>query len=376
MRAFDELRPTASRILNSRLGTLGLRCGLILLIVLLAAAIVWGLAQLKLIVIPMLIAMILAAAMGPLVNWLDRRWVPRTLATWIVFLAGLSLLGGTGALLTMAVRAQWDRLADAFDEGVEELQALVTEGAIPVSSEQIAAARDAAADFLTSSQFGSGALAGVSVALQALTGVILVLVILFFLLKDGGRIWGFLLRPLDDEQQERGRRIGRTGLVVLGGYARGTALVALVDAVAVGIVLAVLQVPLALPLAVVIFLTAFIPVIGPTIGGAVAAVVAFVANGPTAALIVAIAVFVIIQLEQNLLRPVVMGRSVDLHPLAIIVALVAGTALGGLAGAVLAVPVAATAWAAVKAWRAPVERPVGDGGTAELERGAGQPLGG
>jgi predicted PurR-regulated permease PerM len=348
-----------SRILGDRLGRLGIRSGLILLILLLASAVVWGLAQLKLIVIPLLIAMILAAAMGPLVNRLDRRGVPRTLATWIVFLAGLAALGSTGALITMAVRAQWNRLADAFDEGVEELQALVTEGAIPIDSEQIAATRDAVADFLTSSQFGSGALAGVSVAIQTLTGIILVLVILFFLLKDGGRIWEFLLRPFDGERRERGRRIGRTGLVVLGGYARGTALVALVDAVAVGVVLAVLQVPLALPLAVVIFLTAFIPVIGATIGGAVAAIVALVVNGPTVAIIVAIAVFVIVQLEQNLLRPIVMGRSVDLHPLAVIVALAAGTALAGLAGAVLAVPVAATAWAVVRAWNAPVERPAG-----------------
>ena len=362
MPALDDARPTPSRLFSDRLGRLGIRSGLILLIVLLASAVVWGLAQLKLIVIPLLIAMILAAAMGPLVNWLDRRrGVPRALATWIAFLALLGLLGGTGALITMAVRAQWDRLADAFDEGIEELQALLTEGAIPFDSEQIAAARDAIGDFLASSQFGTGALAGVSNAVQALTGVILVLVILFFLLKDGDRIWEFLLRPLDSEGRERGRRIGRTGLVVLGGYARGTAIVALVDAVAIGIVLVVLQVPLALPLAVVIFLTSFIPVIGPTIGGGIAAIVALVAIGPTAAIIVAVAVFVIVQLEQNLLRPVVMGRSVDLHPLAIIVALVAGTALAGLAGAVLAVPVAATAWAAVKAWNPPAERAVGRG---------------
>jgi predicted PurR-regulated permease PerM len=365
MPALDDVRPIASRILTGRLGRLGIQSGLILLILLLASAIVWGLAQLKLIVIPLVIALILAAAMGPLVNWLDRRGVPRTLATWIAFLGGLAVLGGTGALITVAVRTQWDSLVTSFDEGLEELQALLTEGPIPVSSEQIAAARDSVADFLTSSQFGTGALAGVSIAIQALTGVILVMVILFFLLKDGARIWEFLLRPFDAEGRERGRRIGRTALVVLGGYARGTALVALVDAVVIGIVLAVLGVPLAVPLAVVIFLTAFIPVIGPTIGGGVAAVVALVANGPTVALIVAIVVFVVVQLEQNLLRPIVMGRSVDLHPLAIIVALAAGTALAGLAGAVLAVPVAAAAWAAVKAWNAPLDAAVGEGHTLD-----------
>jgi predicted PurR-regulated permease PerM len=354
-------------MLRDRLGRLGIRSGLILLVLLLAAAIVWGLAQLKLIVIPLLIAMILAAAIGPLVNWLDRRGVPRTLATWIAFVAGLLLLGGLATLITIAVRAQWDRLAAAFDEGLEELQGLLTDGPIPISGEQIAAARNSVTDFLTSSQFSSGALAGVNVAVQAFTGVLLVLVILFFLLKDGGRIWEFLLQPFsaDREQVERGRRIGRTGLQVLGGYTRGTALVALVDAVAIGIVLAVLQVPLAVPLAVVMFLAGFIPVVGPTIGGGVAAIIALVANGPTVALIVAIAVFVIIQLEQNLLRPIVMGRSVDLHPLAIIVALAAGTALAGLAGAVLAVPVAATAWAIVRSWNEPLDRPRSDSPDAD-----------
>ncbi|MFC0678430.1 AI-2E family transporter [Lysobacter korlensis] len=357
MRALDHARPNPSGVFADRLGRLGIRSGLILLVVLLAAAIVWGLVQLKLIVVPLLIALILAAAIGPMVNWMVRRGVPATLATWIAFLGGLLLLGGTGVLLTMAIRAQWDRLVGAFDEGVEELQALLLEGPIPITSEQIAAARESVADFLASSQFGSGALAGVSIAIQAFTGILLVLVILFFLLKDGGRIWEFLLRPLQGERLERGRRIGRTGLAVLGGYARGTALVALVDAVAIGVALAILQVPLAVPLAVVMFLAGFVPVVGPTIGGGVAAIVALVANGPTVALIVAIVVFVIVQLEQNLLRPIVMGQSVNLHPLAIIVALVAGAAVAGIAGAILAVPVVATAWAAVKAWNEPASPP-------------------
>ena len=360
MRALDDVRPTPSSILGGRLGRLGIRSGLILLVLLLAAAVVWGLAQLKLIVVPLLIAMILAAAIGPLVNWMAHRRVPRTLATWIAFVGGLAVLGGIGVLITITVRAQWDQLADSFDEGVEELQALLIEGPIPISSEQIEAARESVADFLTSSQFGSGALAGLSVAAQVFTGILLVLVILFFLLKDGGRIWEFFLTPLPGEQRERGRRIGTTGLAVLGGYARGTALVALVDAVAIGVALAILQVPLAVPLAVVIFLTAFIPVIGPTIGGGVAAIVALVANGPTVALIVAIVVFVIVQLEQNLLRPIVMGQSVDLHPLAVIVALVAGAAVAGIAGAILAIPVVATVWAAVRVWNEPAVEPVGE----------------
>ncbi|MDO9355466.1 MAG: AI-2E family transporter, partial [Solirubrobacteraceae bacterium] len=208
------------------------------------------------------------------------------------------------------------------------------------------------------SQFGSGALAGVSAAGEVITGAVLAVVILFFFLKDGPAIWSFFLRPFTGHRLQRGRRIGATTVRVLGGYVRGTATVAFVDAVAIGVGLAILQVPLALPLAIIVFIGAFIPLIGATLAGVLAALVALVASGPVVALIVVAIVIGVNQLEGNFLQPVVMAQSLKLHPLVILVALTAGTILGGIIGAVLAVPIAAVGWAIVKVWnREPAPEP-------------------
>ncbi|WP_407319619.1 AI-2E family transporter [Isoptericola halotolerans] len=139
---------------------------------------------------------------------------------------------------------------------------------------------------------------------------------------------------------------------MLGGYLRGTAIVATVDAVAIGIGLLVVGVPLALPLAVVVFLGAFVPLVGAVVAGALVALVALVTNGPVAALVVVAIVVAVNQLEGDLLAPLVMGKVLSLHPLAVLSALTAGTILAGIVGTLLAVPIAAVAWAAVKEWNA------------------------
>ncbi|WP_281534368.1 AI-2E family transporter [Cryobacterium breve] len=222
---------------------------------------------------------------------------------------------------------------------------------------QFDAARAAVLGFVTSAEFGSGALAGVSAAAEVLTGVALVVVILFFFLKDAAAIWAFLLMPFRGAALERARRIGKTAPTVLGQYVRGTATIALFDGVVIGASLAILQVPLALPLAAIVFLTAFIPLIGATIAGILAALVALVFNGPIVALIVVIIVVVVNQLEGDLLNPIVMAGALKLHPLVILVALTAGTVLGGIAGAVLAVPLVAVAWSIVRVWDHPAAVP-------------------
>ena len=131
---------------------------------------------------------------------------------------------------------------------------------------------------------------------------------------------------------------------------RGTAIVALVDTVAIGSALLILQVPLAIPLAIIVFIGAFVPIVGATVAGILAALVALVASGPVVALIVIIVVIAVNQLEGNLLQPVVMGKSLQLHALVILLALTAGTILAGIIGAVLSVPLAAVAWAIIQVW--------------------------
>jgi predicted PurR-regulated permease PerM len=333
-----------------------LRSGQLLLILVLAVAVVYALVQLKLVVIPILIAVILAAALSPVVRFLRRRGLPKLLATWITLLGGLLVIGGVLTAIVFTVRGQWSELVKSASEGVDELQRFLAGTDLPIDQSQIDDARDAVLDYVTSSQFGSSALAGVLAVTEVLTGLFLLIVLLFFFLKDGDVIWEFFLRPFRGERLERGRRIGRVSVKTLGGYVRGTAIVALVDAVGIGAALLILGVPLALPLSAIVFLGAFIPLVGATVAGILAALVALVANGPVAALIVVIVVIAVNQLEGDLLQPIVMGQSLRLHPLVILLALTAGTILGGIVGAVLSVPIAAVAWAVIKTWNRP-DRP-------------------
>lgn len=341
------------------LGRLGIRSAQLLLVLTLAGVLVFGLVQVKLVVIPVLIAFILAAALRPVVDWLRRHKFSAALATWTTLLSGAIVIGGLVTLIVFIVRGQWPELAKSAGRGIDELQAFIARGPVPVSQEQIDAIRSGAADFLTSSQFGTGALAGVSAVTQTLTGTVLAGIILFFFLKDGDLIWSFLMRPFRGETLQRFERIGDIAPRVLGSYVRGTVVIALADAVLIGTGLAILQVPLALPLAVIIFLTAFIPLIGATVAGALAALVALVANGWIVALIVVVIVIVVNQLEGDLLQPLVMSQSLRLHPLVILFALTVGTILGGIAGAVLAVPLAAVSWSVVRVWNAPPALPNG-----------------
>jgi predicted PurR-regulated permease PerM len=345
-------RPPLRSLLTDRLGQVGIRSGQILLVVILASLVVFALIQLKLVVIPLLIALILAAAASPVVAWLRRHGMPALAATWITLIAGVGVLGGVIWLIVDAVQNQWDELSQSVSDGVRQVQEFLA-GPLGIDQSQLESIQSSIVDFLTSSQFGTGALAGVSAATQLITGILLGVVILFYFLKDGDQIWNFFLRPFQGKRLRRGRRIGHTGVKVLGGYVRGTAIVAFVDAAGIGIGLLILQVPLALPLAVIVFLGGFIPLIGATIAGVLAVLVALVSNGPVAALILAAVVIAVQQLEGDLLQPVVMARSLKLHPLVILVALTAGTILGGIIGAVIAVPLCAVTWAIIKVWNSP-----------------------
>lgn len=346
-----ESKP-ASALWADSMGRVGIRSAQVLLILTVAVVSVYALMQIKLLVIPVLIALILAAAIGPFVNMLRRRGVPGAAATGIAFVALLVLLAGVSTVIYFSVRSQWTELAQQASSGLDELENFLRTGPVPIDQEQLDQAREGIIQFATSSQVRSGAITGLSVVTEFITGTILMVVILFFFLKDGAKIWNFFLRPFKGEREAKLRRVGSRTLEVLGGYVRGTAIVALVDAVAIGAALLILQVPLAFPLAIIVFMTAFIPLVGATVAGILAALVALVANGPVVALIVVAVVVAVNQLEGDFLQPVVMGKSLQLHALVILMALTAGTILAGIVGAVLAVPLAAVAWAIIQVWTA------------------------
>lgn len=334
-------------------GGIATRCLQLIIVLVIAIGIVYAAATLSVVTIPVLLALIIASAMHPVVSWLRRHRVPSVLATLAVLIGVLIVLGLVGWLIVVAVISQWPDLQKSAMRGFDQLQDFSKTLPFSIDQKQIDEAVQGIQHFVTSSQFGSGALAGASATANFLTGLVLMIVVLFFFLKDGPRIWEFLLRPFTGERYQRARRVGDRVVQTLGGYVRGTATVAAVDAIGIGVGITIVGVPLALPLAVVVFITAFIPIVGATAAGILAALVALVALGPVPALIVVGIVVLVNQLEGNLLQPVLMGKTLKLHGLVILIGLTAGTVLAGITGAIISVPLLAAAWGAIQVWDGP-----------------------
>lgn len=336
------------------MGRIGSRAAQALLIAAVAAGTIWLLLQISVVVIAILVALILAAAVAPFVRWLVGKGWSQILATIAAFVGILVLLGGVITGVVLAVRAEWDELAQSATEGWQSFQTWLDSGPLPVDTSMLDDAVSQIGGALTSGGAASGlassTLSGLSAATQFVTGLVLMIVVLFFLLKDGPSIVNFTLRWFRGPTRARLAESVDRSAEVLGGYVRGTATVAAVDAVLIGIGLAFVGVPLALPLAVLVFIGAFIPIVGATATGILAALVALVANGLVEALIVVAIVVVVNQVEGNLLQPVVMGRTLSLHALIVLLALTIGTLVGGIVGAVLAVPYTAVAWTLVQIW--------------------------
>jgi len=354
---------------SDRFGRFAMRALQVLIVVALAYVAFQVIGLLRLVVVPVVLALLLSAAFAPLVGLLrSRLHFSQAAAAATAMLLALVVLGGVITLVVLQVQSQWSALVKSASDGVSQVQDFVTGPPLNLDASAFTKLRESLTKFVTSGSFGSGALAGVSSFVDFVTTLLVLIVTLFFFLKDGERIWDFLLKPLDRVRTRRARRIGVAGLGSLGGYVRGTALVALVDAVFIGGGLFVLQVPLALPLALIVFLTAFIPIVGATIAGVVAALVTLVTNGFVPAVIVVIIVIVVNQLEGNLLQPVIMGRTVRLHPLVILLALIVGSIVAGVIGAVVAVPITAVIWDAMKLWDADEDD--------DARTGSGQPAAG
>lgn len=344
---------TVSGLWTDTMGRVGIRALQLLVIGTVVGLVVLALLRLTVVVIPMLIAIILSCALWPLVRQC-RKVMSKMLAAWTVFLGSLLVLGSIGTGLVFSVVNEWSTLVEQAVEGFNQLRGMVEDLAgglaFAIDQEQIDSAIDSVTGFLTSAEFGTGAVTTISAAGTFITGLVLLLVILFFLLKDGDRIWAFFVSWSPEHFRSKWIASGDRASDTFGGYIRGTAIIAAVDAIGITLALVILQVPLALPLGVVVFLGGFIPIVGATAAGILATLVALVANGPVVALIVLAAVILVNQLEGNFLQPVVMAQTLSLHALVILTALTAGTVLAGIVGAVLAVPLVAVAWGIIKVW--------------------------
>ena len=330
------------------LGRASIRAIQLLSVLALAWVAVAAAIRVPLVTIPVLVALILASAMSPAVRWLAARGWPRALAVLSSFLVILAVAAGVvGGIITL-VRQQASVLAARAEAGIGQLQQFITTGPVALTSDQIDAARGEFQKFLAGGSLGADALTGLRTAGEIVAGSVLTAVILFFFLKDGEKIRGFLIGFLPGTRQGKAHLAAERSIVVLGGYVRGTLIIAAIDAVIILVGLLILQVPLAVPLAAVVFLGGFIPIIGATSAGSLAVLVALVENGPVPALIVLVLLVAANQFEHHILQPLFMGRVLRIHGLVIILALAAGATLAGVIGALLAVPLAAVGWTIFK----------------------------
>ena len=319
------------------------------------------LARLQLVVLPLVVAALGASVLEPPAAWLRARGWPPLLAAWAVVLGAAVVLAGAGAALVPQVLSQADELGQQVQAGVQDVQRWLAEGPLGLTPEQVSEYLRRAQEQLQANRrmLVDRVLGGVFLVGELLAGLLLALVLVFFLVKDGYRFTPWLAGWVGERQGERLRAVGGAAWRTLGAYVRGVAIVGTVDAVAIGAGLALLGVPLVIPLAVLTFFGAFFPLVGAVVAGAVAALVALVSQGPVTALIVVALTVAVQQLEGDVVAPVVLGRAVRLHPAVVLLALTAGGVLAGIVGAFLAVPTVAVAAAALRAWRegsAPPER--------------------
>jgi len=306
-------------------------------------ALLWLFKRLEVIFVPVLLATMVAALLMPAVDFIDRRGVPRGVAVALMLLSGFAVVGG---ILTFVVSQFVDgvpALAEQVGHSIEGVGNWLANGPLHVSNEQIEQARESALEALRNNQekLTSGALATAGTLTEIVTGALLMFFTLIFLLHGGRNIFAFITKVFPAHVQPRVRDAGRAGFRSLIGYVRATFLVALVDAVGIGTGLAIMGIPLALPLASLVFLGAFIPLVGAVIAGFVAVIVALIAKGLIFALITLGLIVAVQQLEGHVLQPLVMGRAVSIHPLAVVLAIAAGGVSAGIVGALLAVPAVA-----------------------------------
>ncbi|WP_188987060.1 AI-2E family transporter [Saccharopolyspora thermophila] len=311
------------------------------------------------VVIPVAIALLLSALLAPAVSALARWGVPRALATTLVLIGGLAVVGG---VLTFVINAFIEGFPDLQRQVLASLNALkdsLARGPLQINDAQIERYLQQAQDWLQANQAAltSGALSTAGTFGNFLTGLVLALFTLIYFLYDGRRVWLFVIRLVPRASRHRVDVAGCRGFASLVGYVRATALVAVVDALGIGLGLVILGVPLAIPLAALVFLGGFVPIVGAVASGAVAVLVALVTKGWVVALIVVGIVLAVQQLEGNVLQPLILGRAVQIHALGVVLAISVGVVLSGIVGALLAVPLVAVLNSAIRSLVSEEETP-------------------
>ena len=301
--------------------------------------------RLWVVLLPILLGLLLATVLWPAARALRKRGVPDALAAIGVLLLALLLLFGVVGGLAPQVTGQAQELADQVTAGLGELENRLTGPPFNLGEDRLGdTVANVTAELQANAQNIVGRLlSGAAAAGSLLVTGLLALVLCFFYLKDGPKFLPWIGGLVGPRAAPHVAAVMQRSWVTLSGFIKAQAAVGLVDAAFIGVGLALLGVPLALPLAVLVFFGAFIPIIGAVVSGALAALVALVTEGPRDALFVIILVLIVQQLEGNVLQPILVGRTLDLHPAAVILAVTAGGTLYGIVGAFLAVPVLSVA---------------------------------
>lgn len=312
------------------------------------------LSVLALVVFPLVVTAFLTRVLAPPSQWLRARgWrpVPAAAASVVGFLV---LIVASGAAIAPAMVSEFQDLGDAVSDAVGEVEDWVVEDSgLDISRADIRSARedlgDRAGDLLRSNS--DQILSGARLVLTGVAGLALALLLTFFALKDGPEVVARAHQRVPVHRRRQVEVVAGAAWAALGGYLRGAALLGALEAVIIGGTLAVLGVGLVLPVMLVTFLAAFVPLVGAVAAGILAVLVALAAGGITDAIIVGVVALVVQQLDNDLLAPWIYGRSLNMHPVIILLAIATGTAAFGLVGTFLAVPVTAVVLSSVRALR-------------------------
>lgn len=299
--------------------------------------------MLRLVVLPCVAALLLTALLQPVQSRFRRTGLPALAATWCTLLLAVAVLGGAVTLAATRATADYPTLVRELTHTGNELQTWLAGPPFHIRHGGVEGLANRGLTYLKQHQslVAGTVLSGGRIFLEILAGLVLMLFITFFLLKDGDRIWAWLTGFLGTESRQRTRLAGTAAWQALLYYVRGTIAVAAIHAVVIGFSLWILGVPLLVPLTILVFVAAFIPLVGILVAGTVAVLVTLGTKGWIAAVILIVIFILENQLESHLLQPLVVGRMVRLHPLAVILVLAVGGVVAGIPGAIVAVPTAA-----------------------------------
>ncbi len=302
-------------------------------------AVLWLTARLSEVVIPILVALLLSALLHPVYDLLTRV-LPRGLAAFVTVIGTMAVVSGLMIFVGSQLTSQLGDITTKVTDGIDQVRQWV-QNSFGITDTQLSDYLARAREALSSgSVTDTAAAAGLTVG-HLLTGFFLALFTLFFFLYDGAGIWAWLVRLFPRGARARVHSSGLIAWGQLAAFTRATIFVAAADAIGIGVGAAILGVPFASGIALLVFFGAFIPIVGATISGAVAVLLALVALGPIQALIMLGVIIGVQQLEAHVLQPLLIGRAMRLHPLAVILAIAAGIVLAGIIGGLIAVPTVA-----------------------------------